>query len=291
MAGRYACGGEALQLYNIAGLVFGVDSQLPQADDGVWQKFSCEGTPQLLYRVRYAPCLPSPGGEALHADARVRCYQTAQGLERIYSDIYTHRDTVHFAESRHDGQILCELTVAQDRYPWGATAAQLYEVLSLPHYLLEFGRLLMHGAYVLHEGRAIIFTAPSGVGKSTQAELWRRCCGAQVINGDRTLLGFDDGRLMAYGYPFSGSSDDCENVTSPVAAIVLLSQAKENRLERLSAVQAIGQLAESVYLQPEHRPDLSAQLDFSVKLMQHVPVFRLACLPDESAVKILRENL
>ncbi len=277
-----------MQTYNIAGFVFGVQSQLPQSSDDVWRKFSCEETPRLIYRVCHKPCLPKPQGELTYADARVRCYHTAQ---RIYSDVYTHRDTVHVAEYSCGESIICELTVSQDRYPWGASAQQLYEVLSLPHYLLNFGRLLIHGAYVCHEGRAIVFTAPSGVGKSTQAELWRKHCGARVINGDRTLLGFEGGCLTAYGYPFSGSSDDCENVSFPVAAIVLLSQAGQNRLEKLPATQAIGQLAKSVYLQPEDRADLPKQLDFIVRLTQSAPVFHLACLPDESAVRLLRENL
>jgi len=280
-----------LQIYNIADLVFGVDSQLPQISGAVWQKFSCDAMPRLLYRVRHAQCLPTPHGEMTYADARVRCYRSTQGSERIYSDLYTHRDTVHIAE-KHDGDsILCEVTVSYDRYPWGATAEQLYEVLSLPHYLLKFGRLLMHGSYICHEGRAIVFTAPSGVGKSTQAELWRKHCGAQVINGDRALLGLDDACPRVYGYPFSGSSDDCRNVSSPLAAIVILSQAKENRLERLPASQAIGQIAKNIYLQPEYRADLPMQLDFAVRLTQSVPVYHLACVPDESAVKLLRENL
>lgn len=277
-----------MQLYNIAGLTFGVESPFSQQDGAAWMKFSCDRSPQLIYRVRYAQALPTPTGENIYTDDRVRCYKPA---ERIYSDIYTHRDTVYISEHETDDVTVCEVTVLQARYPWGATAEQLYEVLNLPHFLLKSGRLLIHGAYISYEGRAIIFTAPSGVGKSTQAELWRRHCGAQVVNGDRALLGFENERLMAYGYPFSGSSDDCENVTFPVAAIVLLSQAEDNRITRLPASQAIGKLAKSVYLQPENRADITAQLDFVVKLAQHVPVYHLACLPDEGAVKLLRETL
>lgn len=281
-----------MQTFYIAGITLGITAAELDPPEPSWQKFSTKQAPDLLYEVRYAPTLPSTDSEPFYRDDRVRLYRMQCGILRVYSDLYTHRDTVSVLErAQTDDCLVQEITVSQHRYPWGTTAAQLYEILDLQHYLLRFRRLLIHGAYVLHEGRAIIFTAPSGVGKSTQAELWRQHCGAAVINGDRVVIGFENGRLMAYGFPFSGSSDDCENVDAPVAAIVSLSQAKENRLQRLNGIEALRQLLRGVYLQPENQTDLPKQFDFVAEVVQKIPIYHLACLPDQNAAQLLRVNL
>lgn len=53
--------------------------------------------------------------------------------------------------------------------------------------------LLMHGAVIEYDGRAYLFTAPSGTGKSTHIRLWRRFLGdaVQVVNGDKPLVRFE----------------------------------------------------------------------------------------------------
>ena len=55
--------------------------------------------------------------------------------------------------------------------------------------------LSVQGCYILHctfldyRGQAILFSGPSGIGKSTHANLWcRHIPGTQVLNGDRALL-------------------------------------------------------------------------------------------------------
>ena len=55
-------------------------------------------------------------------------------------------------------------------------------------------RMLAKDAMVLHcsvlkvKSGVILFSGPSGIGKSTQAGLWTKYRKARVINGDRTLL-------------------------------------------------------------------------------------------------------
>ena len=89
--------------------------------------------------------------------------------------------------------------------------------------------LVLHSAYIVASaGKAILFSGPSGVGKSTQAALWERCAGARVVNGDRALV--DVGKKTANGIFYSGTSGISENVTAPVRAIVLLGQGSENRV-------------------------------------------------------------
>ncbi len=278
-----------LQVYRIAGLGFGIEGADGTEEDGIWRKFSSDGDVQVIFRVRYVKALPKFDVPAYFSDGRLRRYRTKGGEARVYSDLFTHRDTVAVTEHTQGDRLVQELAISADRSPWGASAGQLFEVLDLPRLLFGFGRLAMHGAYIELQGRAIVFTAPSGVGKSTQAELWRKHCGARIVNGDRAVLGFEGGCLTAYGFPFSGSSSDCENVTAPIAAIVSLSQAKENRLEALRGKDAIRHLLRGVY--SEGGNDFAGQIMLALRAAQSVPIYHLACLPDESAVEILHREL
>lgn len=86
--------------------------------------------------------------------------------------------------------------------------------------LADFGMLILHSAYVVTpQGQGLLFSGPSGAGKSTQAELWRQYAGAQVINGDRSLVRPGDGTV--HGILYSGTSGICRNVSAPLRAIVL----------------------------------------------------------------------
>ena len=179
------------------------------------------------------------------------------------------------------------ITVCEDLLPWGCDVADLFIPYGFPHNLPQFGKMLLHCAYVLHEGKAILFTAPSGTGKSTQAALWQKHCGSVIVNGDRAAIGLENGTVTAYGLPISGTSPDCKNVTAPVAAIVKLSQAKENRVTRMNDMDAARCLLSGTYLPQEFSRDLPVLFDLAVSIGECVPVFHLECLPEESAVRTL----
>lgn len=138
-------------------------------------------------------------------------------------------------------------------------------------------------------GKAILFSGPSGVGKSTQAALWERCAGARVVNGDRALV--DVGKKTANGIFYSGTSGISENVTAPVRAIVLLGQGSENRVFVPSPQAAFaGVLSQCAYYEWDAR-SAEQMTECVARLVSDVPVLRMDCLPDATAVEALRGKL
>ena len=64
--------------------------------------------------------------------------------------------------------------------------------------------LLMHASAVSWNGQGLVFTAPSGTGKTTQAELWARYKGAKILNGDKVFLKQETDAIHAWDRPGKG---------------------------------------------------------------------------------------
>lgn len=170
-------------------------------------------------------------------------------------------------------------------------SSRIFNKIGAEQLLLQHNRLMLHASFVKYKGHGILFSGPSGIGKSTQAELWRRTMGAEIVNGDRAAVGLADEEWIAWGIPYAGTSGICHNKSAQISAIVILRQANNNQIRSLSAIEAMR------YLYPEttvHQWDakfVEKVTDLLSQLISAVPVFLLECVPDESAVEILQEKL
>ena len=90
--------------------------------------------------------------------------------------------------------------------------------------------LLMHGSTVAVDGRAYLFTAPCGTGKSTHTRLWREVFGdrAVMVNDDKPFLKQTGDAVLACGSPWTGKHGIGTNVCVPLGGICILSRGREN---------------------------------------------------------------
>ena len=165
------------------------------------------------------------------------------------------------------------------------------DYFAFEHLFYRYGGLFLHSTYVDVGGRALLFSAPSGTGKSTQADLWERYAGGELINGDRTLLRKKDSVWHAYGCPFSGTSDVHKQGCEPIYAILMLSQATENTVKRLTPDEAFRRIYQQITVPSWSRELVLKALELLDDLMAQVPIYALACTPDERAVTVLREAI
>jgi hypothetical protein len=159
------------------------------------------------------------------------------------------------------------------------------------HKIVRKGGFLLHAAYIRHGEGAILFTAPSGTGKSTQAELWRSLRGAELINGDRAAVYSRENGVWVMGVPFSGSSGVAKNVSLPLKAIVYLAQSPLTSITSLSGFRAFRRLWEGCSVNVWNLDDVNTCTQNVMNAIGVVPVFYLACTPDESAVIALEKAL
>ncbi|MGN1345822.1 MAG: hypothetical protein ACI4V1_03500 [Eubacteriales bacterium] len=155
----------------------------------------------------------------------------------------------------------------------------------------HFQTLFLHASQVAYKGRGILFTAPSGVGKTTQAKLWKQYCGADIVCNDRTLVRKSDGIWYTYGYPVDGSEPVCSSQKHPLNAVVLLEQGNENKVERLRPTKALPHLMGQVVMDCWSREARTAAMALLLALMEDVPIYQLTCTPDERAVEVLKNQL
>ena len=156
--------------------------------------------------------------------------------------------------------------------------------------LADFGMLILHSAYIVTpQGQGLLFSGPSGAGKSTQAELWRQYAGAQVINGDRSLVRPGDGTV--HGILYSGTSGICRNVSAPLRAIVLPMQGAENRAYPLRPKEAFMALVNQCAYYPWAADSAARMTGLAAALIGAVPVYGLTCRKDEGAVRALEDYL
>ena len=162
--------------------------------------------------------------------------------------------------------------------------------VDLSGFMIQRDAMVLHSSLIQCEDRGIVFTAPSGTGKSTQADLWHKYRGADILNGDRSILRREADGYRAYGSPYAGSSSIYRNESTRLTAVVVLRQAKQNRLRRLNTREAYLSLLSEMSLSPISRDTVDLQSKWLLEMIGAVPVYLLECLPDEGAVALLYDE-
>ncbi len=157
--------------------------------------------------------------------------------------------------------------------------------------LMHENRILLHSALVDTTFGGILFSGPSGIGKSTQADLWCRFRNGRLLNGDRAVLHPENGRWMAYGSPYAGSSRCYINEKCQVRAIVMLKQAEQCSLRNLGSAEGFRKVFSGLTVNSWDMEFVSFAADYAETIAMQIPIYELSCTPDENAVKILENEL
>ena len=150
--------------------------------------------------------------------------------------------------------------------------------------------MVLHCSVLKVGDGVILFSGPSGIGKSTHARLWEQYRGARVINGDRTLLKKKD-QWMSLGWPICGSSEICYNEEYPVKAVVFLGQAENNFGTRLRYVDAIRLLISQMTVNGWNLKFVETIWNLVEDFAEKIPVFEYICNMQEDAVDTLEDLL
>lgn len=170
------------------------------------------------------------------------------------------------------------------------------EVWGCSHLICGEQMLLRHDAFLLHsslircQGKALLFSGPSGAGKSTQASLWQAHRGADILNGDRTVVMRKADGFWGGGSIWSGTSGVYRPEQAPIAGIFLVEKAPQDRLERLG-FQAFRPLFTQTIVNSWDPAFMDKVTELYSQLLAQVPVYRLYCRPEKSAVDLVYHEI
>lgn len=152
--------------------------------------------------------------------------------------------------------------------------------------------LLMHGASIAYQGKAYLFTAASGTGKSTHIRLWRKFLGKEVdiVNGDKPFLSIDksepnsQAHIRIYGTPWAGKENWQKNHNFQLHGICLLNRGKSNTIRKMTPTECLPLILNQIYL-PASTSSAECTLALIELLITSVPLYYLECDISEDAVR------
>jgi hypothetical protein len=152
--------------------------------------------------------------------------------------------------------------------------------------LAKQGGLLMHAASAVRNGRAFLFAGVSGAGKTTISRLAPP--DATLLTDEVSYLRREGDGYTAYGTPFAGElAQPGENVRAPLAALYLLAQGPQNRIESVGEVDAMRAVLESILFFAHDRELVEQVFQSACELVRRVPVYRLTFVPDSRVWELI----
>ena len=213
--------------------------------------------------------------DILLADLKINIEHKYDYMSYLCKDYISQSDTPDIIAKADNAAILKEKELVPSAPIESCESLCIYRAIGerLPH----FDRFVFHGAAIEYGGKAYLFTAPSGTGKTTHINLWKQYLGDKVdiINGDKPII--KAGNISTvYGTPWAGKEGYQRNTSAPLKAICILKQGKENKITKLELAEAVNHLMRQVYL-PSNPSALSKTLELLGTVIENTPVYLLEC--------------
>lgn len=177
------------------------------------------------------------------------------------------------------------LTVEQCEYIF--VGSQFYKKLLLK------GGFMLHASAVEVDGKAYLFSADSGTGKSTHTKQWQSLFGeerALIINDDKPAVRREKEGWFAYGTAFSGKTDENLNRKAKLQGICMLERGIVNQIKRVDATETISFLMQQTIV-PKEPEAVGMLLTYLDSLLKEVPIYRMQCTISEEAAKMAYEMM
>ena len=214
----------------------------------------------------------------------------------------SYEETAHWYEPYLTEEVVTpdyELTVSQEDIDYfvenglnitPAIAENMLLSSKFNRRLLKYFGAFIHSSALLFDGRVYLFSADSGVGKST---LTSRICRlypdrASVINDDKPSIRMIDNKCIVYGTPFAGGTDKQINTSAELGAVVFIERGDENEISRIPSSMAI-----KLLLAQMHKPKTPAGNDRLLgilsQIIENYPFYLLKCTDSDEAVCVALE--
>ena len=153
----------------------------------------------------------------------------------------------------------------------------------LKYILIGYDGLCIHSSSLSLNGLGILFSAPSGTGKSTHTRLWQKVYdGVTIVNDDMPALRNIDGVWHLCGTPWSGKTEINKNMRVPLKAAVFLERGKKNEIDPIGIPECVFKIAGQTTM-PAYKEMTEKVMKNISSLVKTVGIYRLKCTISEEA--------
>lgn len=166
------------------------------------------------------------------------------------------------------------------------TGAEFYNAL------ISFGGFFLHASAVMMDGKAYLFSAPSGTGKSTHTSLWLKHFGdrAKILNDDKPAIRIINDEIRVFGTPWSGKTDLNINTDAALTGICFLERDTTNHIEEISKAEGIAKVMNQT-IRPSDRAMMNKLLDTLDVVIGRTPIYKMGCNISTEAAQVAYEMM
>lgn len=250
------------------------------------------GKTDIIYRLKKKQKFSDfEMGNLIYENSRFSEYEDENIICRVHSiQCLDGKKLVVLKKEKNQPKIL-EVQVEHGLYDKYGACFDFFNHLAFETVLLSYQGFVLHSSVISYRNSGILFTASSGTGKSTQADLWNKYKNAEIINGDRAMIRKVEEAYWAYGSPVAGSSGIFKNEKVKIKAIIVLSQSKENRIRRMDRRESFVYLLQQTLINEWDREYTSKVTDLLLDITSEIPIYSLACRPDLEAVELVESTV
>lgn len=212
-------------------------------------------------------------------------------------DLYDIADSWVFCENNHEIEknsvLVCNrdyknitLYMANDYFPLSSLIRVACE-----SGVATMAGLPLHASLIEKDGQGILFLGQSGIGKSTQAKLWKQYEDADFICGDRPMVRKIAGKWYGFGMPWDGKDGLFRQISVPVKALISLDKGTENHLERLNSIAAMKVLLNQVMMPMWDKEAMDEMSSLMWQLANDIEFYQLRNKADSESVALVKEIL
>lgn len=278
--------------FRIAGVVISFESPEPINVTERFRIFQTEAE-KGAYTVTFDKVdkLPYIKGRLLYQGVSYKVYIKENGTQfRKFADVLREKDPFSLAEYDWAKKNIRISYVDKGRSVMTEIDNCFFQI-AWEKLMCQENRVILHAACIETEYGGVLFTGPSGIGKSTQARLWIQMRNARMINGDRTILHDEKSGWKGYGSPYAGSSKCYVDEYCTIKAIVCLRQSERSKIRIINGGEAFQKIYSEMTANSWDRSFVEKVCDLTCKLIRDIPVFELSCTPDENAICLLESEL
>ena len=282
-----------MNYYKVAGHTFGV--KLPDGDPlcsqlAQYEPFISPSVPDPIFVLSLADSLDDEGGELVYSgepqsgEPIVRLFSTPGGwISEMAICPGRPLSAKLFMEKDFSAGKLLQLRPREALFSLNNALMLLYAFRTSGMHTLE-----MHASVIVNSGRAFLWLATSGTGKSTHSSLWlKNVPGSKLLNDDNPIVRvMEDGHVEVFGSPWSGKTPCYKNEHYPAGAFTRIRRADHNAIARLNNFEAYAMIYSSssgFKFDPKMGDDLHSTFE---KVVGASPCFVLDCLPDADAARV-----